>query len=194
MRSIAGRKISWPEAKDHRHTYIYMWLSKFYNWTQKEELDDLTICQVIYALVRYAKRNNILYKGSAILQHERIYAIALSELENYSDLLDNVEYQLKICENAINDRCGNLTKVEFLLKKPGIGQYPNIISLYNAGIISKLYLSVSKSCRRAIKKLDSELRMLLPDNMELFKLSKRVEFNKDKSDAAKSVLNDDYLK
>lgn len=194
MRSVANRKVSWPEAKDYTKTYLYMWLSKLKKWADRNELDDTTLSEVIYALVRYGMRHKILFKGSAILQHERIYEIALNEIEQHISETKGDLYKIKSSEDALNKLRENKNKFEFLIKRPGIGKLPNIVTMYNAGVLSPIYFAVSKSCRKAINKLDDRTRSLLPKNIDLLRMQKRISFDKSKSNAVRKLLGDDYLK
>ena len=193
MMVVANRKSVWPRAADHRKTYMYMWFKKFAEWSIKNNLDDELMQRTVVSLVKYAKKNDILRKGASILQHEKIYEIALKEFDNHEDKLENdLEKLRNSCENVDANKA-NYSAVDYLLKSKGIGQLPNIVVLFNSNSISKDYLALSLTCRKVLNKLQHDYRFMLPDDKELLKIKELTQINKSRSIAVYKILGSDYV-
>lgn len=193
MMVIANRKVTWPRAKDYRKTYMYMWLKKFAEWVNKNDLDDELAQRTIVALVKYAKKNNILRKGASLLQHEKIYEIALREFDNVEERMSDFLVKIKKSQDIVETRRGAFAPEDFLGKSKGIGQLPNIVLLFNSHLISANYIALSSSCRRVLNKLNDDVRSMLPNERELFKIRELTKMNNSQSAAVYDLLGHDYI-
>lgn len=193
LMSVANRKLSWPVAQDRTKTYLHMWLSKFSKWAIEHELDDNTTERVVLALVKYAKRNGILKKGASILQHERIYEIALSELDEQDEKEESLFFSIKRSRDYLVEN-GTDPIVEYLAYRKGIGEYPNIVKLYQSGYLTKHFIAVSKTCRKALGVISKNVRGMLPSDRELLKINQLVILNKKKLISVRRIMKDDLLR
>lgn len=192
MLAIANRNISWPRSSDHSKTYMYMWFKKFAEWVEQNNLDDDTASKIVSALVKYAKKKGVLNKGASILGHKRIYEIALREIE---DIENKKELELDSWKKIINELDSLRKEIplyDFLIKKRGIGELPNIVLLFKSGVLTTQFLAISKTCRRAINSLDKEIRELLPSNIDLMRIQLKIKFDDNKKELASSLLQADY--
>jgi len=191
--SIANRNVSWPAASDYKKTYMYMWFKKFAEWLEENNLDDDTANRIVVALVKYAKKKGILNKGASILRHKRIYEIALMELEDIENKKELESNSLKNTIDELNSLRNGAPLFDFLIKRRGIGEYPNIVLLFKSGVITPQFLAISKSCRKAINNLDKKTRELLPPNIDLMRIQVKIKFDDDKKELASSLLQTDYI-
>lgn len=192
MLVIANRNVSWPRASDHTKTYMYMWFKKFAEWIEQNNLDNDTASKIVSALVRYAKKKGVLNKGASILGHKRIYEIALREIE---DIENKKELELDSWKRIINELDnlrGEVPLYDYLIKKRGIGELPNIVLLFKSGVLTTQFLAISRACRKALNSLDKEIRELLPSNIDLMRLQLKIKFDDDKKELASSLLQADY--
>lgn len=192
MMSIANRKVSWPRAKDRTKTYLYMWIEKYLSWVDENELDDDSACKIIYALVKYAKRKRILYKGSSVLQHKHIYEIALKELEREDVKEETSIFGMRKAIDELERRRGNKSRDKYLSSRRGIGTSPNIVLLYESGILTTEFIAVSKSCRKALSIIDLKHRQSLPGRLDLFKAHQKIVLNKGKRREVSGILGSDF--
>ena len=159
----AGRPLKQPKSNDYTKTYQYRSIKKFTDKSIKWGLDKPTIKMLINSIVKYAKTHDLLNNGASVLHMSNVLNICMDDL----DKSDGMEQIIK-CHNYLIKN--NLNSTGDLLKRRIIGGYPYINVLYDMGILTNEYLALSINCKKAIERLSSNERLLLPSDFILMKL------------------------
>ena len=191
-----GFKISFPKNTDIHKTYQWRYLisivKKFIAWG----FDDDTSKKFISIAVSEAKKRRTLQKGLAALHQSDMLEICYKKLD--AECKDNV-CQLESLDKTkqwLDNKIGSRDCLQVLLSRVDTRSLPNIIIWHQSSHLSNLYVSLSKSCFRAIMNLQSnkiEARML-PTLTSLYLL--RSDFISDVGNLKKvqTIFGNDWKK
>jgi hypothetical protein len=190
-----GIRLSFPKHTDPVKTYQWRYCRSLTEKLEEWDFDDETSCRFIDIAVQHAKSIGVLRKGLAVLHQGNMLGVVYDLLQQESEFDDqsiqSLVYIKKWFDQQISD--GNL--ITYLLERPHPGSYCNITIWYQANRLSPLFISLSRSCCKALnrlKKLDEEERGLLPKVTELYRL--RSDFTDDVNclKKAKDILGEDW--
>lgn len=151
-----------PQCKDISQTYQYRWFNSFYEKCRKD-YDQEDMVEIIKCLVKYAKDNRILNVGASLLNRSDIVSIACKmfndEVSDIENIIINLQNKMKLVDKNFES---------FLLKKTHRDGYNNLIIMYLDGRIDLNFISLSKSCIKALSKIKED-RDLLPIPLQIVK-------------------------
>ena len=187
MKSV-GRRVSLPADTDFVDTYQFRWIDTFATRLDGWGFDDEMANNLINEMVKYAKRNNLLDRGAAILNFPDLLEICRAGLEQKIQEIDHEIESLKKSKELIRDNV--------LSDRPD-GKLCNLTHWYASGKISVLYLAFSKACIKTLDilaKEDPTERDWLPSSIELYRLRIKVASDKELLKDIKKVMNEDMVK
>lgn len=190
-----GRKLSFPQHTDPRKTYQWRYARalaiKFEEW----EFDEDTAMSFIRIAVTYAKNNNRLNKGLAALHQGNLLQLCYDELKKSEDNNNNSISSIEIIKQWIDRQIGDKDPVLMFLKRKNPDAFCNIFMWVQATKISPLYLSLSKSCGKALARLAKQHpheRNMLPKSTELFRIRSRFLDDLENKKRSKIILERDW--
>lgn len=192
-----GIKLQFPANTDPVKTYQWRYARaialKFDEW----DFDEETARQFIDVAVAHAKEIGLLRKGLASLHQTNVLNICYDKLQRQSDSNRHAIDSLRYIHDWLSQRIGRDHAVEVLLRRTDVGQFCNMVKWVRASRISPLYLSLSRSCGRALVELANshpQERNLLPKPTTLYML--RSEFLEDVGNVkrAKLIFGPDWRK
>jgi uncharacterized protein (DUF983 family) len=168
----AGRKIQFPRCSDKTKTYQFRSTK---NFTQKcyEEygLDDTVVGFLISDIVSYAKKRNLLNKGTQLLCMNNVVDICVKSIESLAADEAFLIEELRSCRAFLRDQAIDKNiLVRTLLEPVNQGGSSNIVYWYNLGRLSETYLALSRTCNKAMTKLSPQERTELPSRFELLRI------------------------
>lgn len=166
-----GRGISFPRCKDRRKTYLWRQLRSFSEAVNG--FDDVLIRKILRIIVDYSYENQLLQKGASILCRSDIFQICQKKLAEELKQDDEFVKEVKMCEVFLLKHQGTQSRYDALMNKRDTNRSSNLTCWYGSGRITKTFLAISKSCCRAISKMDEKERCGLPNDIELIKLRER---------------------
>jgi len=189
-----GFRLAFPSNTDPTKTYQWRYVRsitiKFIEW----EFDDETAKQFIDIAVRHCKESGTLRKGLASLHQSNLLKICYDKLEAKSNSnkqnTNSIEHVHKWLVKQSGD---NLLKTLLYRRDPD--EFCNLTKWIQATRISRLYLTLSKTCSKALIRLGQshpEEREFLPRITTLYIL--RSEFVEDAGNVAlaKQILGSDW--
>lgn len=189
-----GIRLKLPASTDHTTTYQWRYARAIANKFAEWRFDEDTSIQFIQIAIRHCKEAGVLKKGLASLHQSNLLKVCYDQLKKKADsnsqAIDSIEYiHSWLCNKSQN----NMLKQ--LLHKNDPDEYSNIVKWYKASKISKLYLSLSKSCGKAMARLNisyPEERLILPSTTSLYML--RSEFIEDANNlrCVKRILGNEW--
>ncbi len=170
----AGVNISFPEGTNPKLTYKWRYLNKFAMKVDSWQIDDETVIVIIGAIVKYAKANNQLNKGLALL---------------FSDKILDVGYEaLKKSEANITTICNNIELMHGFFRSSDM----SVIDAYLTRKISSIYISISKRCCDEMIKLSQNDRKMLPSGVEVIQTRAKISCNGRLKNKLKLIMKEDF--
>jgi hypothetical protein len=188
MRSI-GRSVKLQQSTDITKTYAYRSISKFIHNMKNIGLSQDVYLKMIKPMVEYAKMKGLLGRGITVLILKQTLQICYDYLKTQvlkGDLLIN---DIDKSSSFLKQNINNLEEV--LLKKQNRNSYANIVKWLKSGDLSINYVSLSKSCRKAINKLDKIDREMLPDDFKLLKMRINILSDKELRNEVIDIMGSD---
>lgn len=190
-----GINLSFPKNTDPTKTYQWRYLSALATRLEEWEFDDRLSVRFVDTVVGYAKRRGLLRKGLSIFQQSNLLRVCYEQLR-IADANEqaNIETVART-RRWLESQRKSLSLVSLLLQRDTIGAYPNIVKWFQAGMLTPLYLALSRSCGTALLKLERQNeteRALLPPASTLLLL--RTEFLNcpERKLEIRDVLKDDW--
>jgi len=187
-------KLTFPAGTDPTKTYQWRYLAAFHRKIQEWDLTHDETVQLINIIADYASQTHAIKKGLAIFNQTNIVEMCNAKLKQNKtsgrQVLDTLKQTFTWLQSQID---GNPLRT--LLYKKNSAAFSNIVCWYEAHKITPLYLSVSKMCGQAMRKLeetDPHERSLLPSQVVLYK--SRTNFLQDpvNHEQAKCILGADW--
>lgn len=190
-----GQKLSLPANTDPTRTYQWRYArtiaEKFAEW----EFDDNTCRKFIDLAVKYAKQKGVLRKGLAVLHQSNMLNICHEMLRDELHNSKRSQDSLEAMHNWFRKQIGTNRPIEVLLERPRDGAMCNLTQWYRARRISELYLAISRSCCKALarlEKLDPDERSMLPKVAKLHMLRRNLVRDLETFKKAKQILGKDW--
>lgn len=171
-----GIKIKFPENTDKKKTYQWRYVKaitkKFKDW----EFDNDTAQQFIDIAVSYARQRKIHQKGLAALHQSDLLDRCYKVLTNKNKQRLSIAASLQDMKKWFDSQVGDNVKIDTLLYRKNKRSFPNIILWKQSNKISDLFISLSKSCCRAVNRLQNDEidRRMLPSTTDLYLI--RIDF------------------
>lgn len=185
-----NKKLAFPKKTDPQKTYQWRYLKALTSKIDEWAIDDDTAQKIIDEAVNYSHRRGLLAKGLAALLQGNILQVCLDSIKTAERNTDQICASLSETERWIAERVGDRNRLETLLCQP-TGVLHNITLWYQATKITPLYLSLSKSCGKALAKLDDDERSLLPKSTALYLIRIRFLAEQDIK-VIKAIFGDDW--
>ncbi len=168
----AGRKISFPQCSDKTKTYQFRWTKKFTDRCYNEfVLSDKVIKALVGDITHYAKRNNLLNKGTQLLCMNNIIDICHYSIKTMMDDEASLIEEVKSCHEFVCDQATNKNILVRTLVTPiSEGGYSNLVYWYNLGRLTDTYLALSRTCNKAMSQMPVDERSELPSKIELLRI------------------------
>ncbi len=161
-----GQFVAFPKNVDPRKTYAWRYLVAFVRKLEEEQINEDLIPCIIKAIVENAKMKRILSRGLSILSQNDLLKIGLAKLERETqDEARKIKNIIKTHEFLISQLNGNgeiKNRVDLLSYRPNKRSYANVTRWFQAGQLNLDYIALSKSCQRAIRKLELFELQLFP--------------------------------
>lgn len=185
MMAKAGRKIAFPKDTDPVKTYQYRSIKKFVDQAEKWNLSNEMIVQMLYSVVKHAKRHRLLHKGTALLNMQDVIRISYQELEKSKSQREDLLEELVRCHRFMQVHRGEINDQR--------GKIPNVIRWYQMGKITPSYLALSKLCVRAISMVPEDQRYDIPTSFQLLQKRTRLLSSSDTKERIASILGSDLF-
>lgn len=176
-----------PKGTDFTKTYQYRAINYFTKKMEKEAFSEQTIKAIVYAAVRYGKKNGLLSsKGVNILNMKSVIEICMKDIKDRdmtaNEIIDNVrrsrEYLIKL----------GYTKASDLIKPVKTGGMPRLSYYLTLGEITPVFLALSRTASFALSKID---RTKMPTDEELMRLRIKLLMNNDIKSKINEILGSD---
>ena len=191
--SNAGRKISLPTNTPPEKTYQYRAVAKFAKQVDEWGLSEPVACALVNAVVRYGKQQDLLNKGASLLNMKSVLKIChdllREEITRNEVLLESLRYS----KNFIQKSVAGAEVVECLVTKEKRGGFTNFTRWYRSGDLSSSFISLSKSCRKALNLLPFDERGEFPTDTLLLKNRIRLLSDRELYKAIKEIMGDDLM-
>lgn len=190
-----GRKLSFPKHTDPRKTYQWRYVKALASKIDEWDFDEETTISFLNIAVRHTKECGMLNKGLSALHQGNMLQICYDELQKSEDNNNQSITSLKLIKKWFDNTIGDKDPVKFLLKRKDRDAFCNLVLWYQASKISPLYLSLSRSCGRAmarLAKIDQDERSFLPKSTKLYLT--RTKFIADSSNKQQAIklFKDDW--
>lgn len=193
MRIIGKKKISIPKAKDITKTYMWRQFAFFIKKLEEYEIYDKEfIDKIIRMVIKKAKENDDLNRHSSVLTKSDVLEQSIKEIEDEFDRLDRFIKNLSDKYSFLKEisvKKGDLLSI--LINKKNHKSYSNITCWINEGVIDKYCVALSKTCLRAIKRIDDDERGYFPDLLEIIKIRNVLLRNKTIKDQIHKIFGRD---
>jgi len=188
-----GRRLKFPADTDPKKTYQWRYVAavarKFIDW----EFDEATAKRFIEIAIDRAQAAGVGQKGLAALHQGNLLQAAYKRLKEESSANDSRLASLAIVRRFLSGlTTDNVALVQRLLVKRDADALPNLVLWVQSNRITPLYLSLSRACNVAMKRLNQDERLLLPKATTLFTI--RSDFTRDLSNErqARQLLGSDW--
>lgn len=191
----AGRKLSLPVGTDPTKTYQWRYVTAIAKKFEEWDLSDEAAKKFIDIAVRIAKERGMLQKGLAVLHQANMLTLCYEQLQAESSSNLQALNSLRHIHTWLGKKFGDQNALEVLLDRNDPDGFCNLTMWFQASRISPLYLALSRSCSKALARLNRdhpEERELLPRATEIYLL--REEFLKDKGNCsqAREIFEQDW--
>lgn len=171
-----GIKLAFPEDTDIHKTYQWRYIRSIVKKFKEWNFDDDTSQQFIDIAIAYAKQKKILRKGLASLHQSDLLEKCYKVLTNKNKQRLSTIASLTDMKSWYNSQIGDNVALDVLLHRKNKRSFPNIVLWKEANKISDLFISLSRSCCKAVNKLqnDDVGKRMLPATTDLYLI--RIDF------------------
>lgn len=181
----AGRKLSLPAKTDPTKTYQWRYAQAIARKFEEWDLSDEAAKKFIDIAVRTAKERGMLQKGLAVLHQTNMLATCYDKLKTESTSNAQSLDSLRYVRSWLYKKTGDEDQLTVLLHRAELDTFCNLTVWFQASRISPLYLALSRTCSKALARLNRDFqdeRGLLPKTTELYLL--RNGFLKDQGNCS----------
>lgn len=193
--AMHGRILSFPAQTDPRKTYQWRYVKSLASKLDEWGFDDQTSSVLLDIAVRHITAQGLLHKGLAALLQNNILQICYDTLQHQQTSGNQSINSLELINNWFTQQVNSKDTQKTLLHRANIYSLRNITMWYQSSKLSALFLSLSKSCCKALvrlSKIDPHERSQLPKSIELYNIRSRFINNKQNQTAARKILKDDW--
>lgn len=190
-----GIKLSFPKHTEPSKTYQWRYCRSLAEKFEEWGFDDETSRRFIDTAVKHAKNIGVLRKGLSVLHQSNMLDVVYGLLQNEADHDDQSIESLIHIKKWFDLQINGRDPVQALLERQIEGGFCNIVTWYQASRLSPLFMSLSKSCCKALnrlKKQDEDERSLMPQVTDLYRL--RSDFTHDVNclKKARGIFGEDW--
>lgn len=185
-KEMTGRNVI-PKNTDPTRTYQWRYVIKFLK--NMENVPWEITKKVARYAIQYAKENKgntVWSRGLWVLTKSNIIDIAYNRCQKQNESIASIFRRLQQSYDFAKDHNFNLAA-----RPPG--GLPNIVAWFEKKKINIAYLALSESCRKAMKKLDSIDKHLLPSQSEIVETRIKLMINKEYDNKTRQILQNDYI-
>ena len=191
MRTVVGRDVSLPNAKDATKTYMWRQFESYLKKINELEIDDDFAADLIITIVKYAKNIGLINRGASLLAKNDLFDICYRKLKNELTVerktIEEVGKSVLFLGKQSSKGNGN----GFLLDRKRPDAYANITCWFQTGKISKAHIALSRKCCSALTKLDDDERACFPSDRDLIKIRNRCLKHMSNHEGLRGVLKKD---
>ena len=191
--SNAGRKVSLPTNTPPEKTYQYRAVAKFAKQVDEWGLSEPIACALVNAVVRYGKKQDLLNKGAHLLNMKSVLKICHDLLREEITRNEVLVESLRYSKNFLQKSVAGADMAERLVTKEKRGGYTNFTRWYRSGDLSSSFISLSKSCRRALNLLPFDERGEFPTDNILLKTRIKLLSDRELYATIKEIMGDDLM-
>lgn len=191
--SNAGRKISLPVNTPPEKTYQYRAVSKFAKQVDEWGLTEPVACALVNAVVRYGEKHDLLNKGASLLNMKSVLRICHDLLREEITRNEVIIESLRHSKNFLQKSIAGGEATERLVSKERRGGFTNFTRWYRSGDLSSSFVSLSKSCRRALNLLPFDERGEFPADNVLLKSRIRLLSDNELRSNIIEIMGDDLM-
>lgn len=183
-----GVKLSLPANTDRTRTYQWRYVtllaSKFDGWGFGHEMAE----RFLEIVVVYAKKRKLSNKGLSVFCQSNVLDVCLKTLKTELEIGDGEVYGLVRSHEWLN---GTGATVQDLVKCERYGAHTNLVKWYRAGKITDLFLSLSRTAGKAIRRLPEDEREHLPTSVRLYLMRDHFLMQPENRKRALAILKED---
>lgn len=188
-----GQHMKPPANTPIEKTYQYRAVEKFAKQVDEWGLSDKVACSLVYAVVRYGKKKNLLKKGTQLLNMKAILEICYSLLKEEVSRNMMLVTELARSKQFLDKRIQNCDASELLVTKEQRKGSTNLTRWYRSGDLVTSYIALSANCMRAISLIPIDERPELPTDIALLKIRLRLLSDADLSTKICEILGSDLI-
>jgi hypothetical protein len=173
MKNI-GKNVKWPIANDKKKTYMWRQFDSFVKKCDDLEIDETIMQRLIIKIVKFAKGQKLLNRYASLLNRNDIFDHCYSELIKDLEKIGMLINSAKNIHQFLAEQSGKYKIVPILIAKKDSKSYANITCWHQEGRLADYYIAVSKSCGRALYKIDDDERTQFPKDIEILKLRNKI--------------------
>ena len=201
-----GYKFSLPQNTNPTKTYQWRYATLLTKYFKYWQLDAGMQHRYVEVAISYMATNGLVAKGLSVICQDNIHNLVMdhlqSELDHNADAIADIERTHTWLANNVaagnphNTSTGigstGSTRVASLLQRRVPLAFCNIVKWYMEQHISDLYITLSRSMRKALNSLDSSERAMLPSDINLYVLRARFTAFTTNVTSAQRILGEDY--
>lgn len=190
-----GVTLKFPKNTDPRKTYQWRYVSNLHNKFAEWEFDGDDRDNFINIVAAYARKHNLIIKGLSVFGQNNILKICYENVADKINSRDQSITSLSRIYSMLEAKSGDRGMLEFLLKRKTPDSFCNLSILYSSSNITSLYMSMSKSCYGAMRRLSQTHPFecdRLPRLCELFEIRKKFLVDSSTFDLVKKILKSDW--
>lgn len=187
--STHGKALKLPANTDPKKTYQWRYLSKLTETLEAMDLDDRLSRRYVELAVQYAAAHRLLAKGLAIFCQSNLQDVFFDRFQ--ADMRNNRDAHGGLLRSAtwVDSHGG---PGEFLRRQNTLG-YCNLVKWYQAGRVTELYLSLSRTAGRAMRRMSEDDRLALPTITRLYLVRNQFLTSLDNLERSREIMGGDLL-
>lgn len=190
MRSV-GRRVDFPEGSDDKKTYLWRQLKTFVDKIDELGLDDNTARELVHSVIKHGKAHKLLNRGASLLNKVDLLKILQDKLE--SDLVAELGLldEIKRCDLFLSEQQKRKSRLDVLLDRKRPDAYANITCWFQSRKLTQIFIALSKSCCRALNRLDEDERSEFPPDITLLKIRMLCLRDQQRIDKIRKLMDSD---
>lgn len=189
-----GVRIKFPEGTEPCKTYQWRFIKAITRKFKEWQFDVKTSEQFMDIAIAQAKQRNALNKGLSALHQPNMLELCYEILTKRNKQREKIVDSLNDMKIWFDSQIGDDKPIDVLLRRKNKRSLPNIIIWKQASKISDLFISLSRSCCKAVSTLQTdevEARMI-PSPISLFLI--RADFLNEQNNVrqTKSIFGKDW--
>tara|TARA_R110000751_G_scaffold15863_2_gene50988 strand:- start:549 stop:1232 length:684 start_codon:yes stop_codon:yes gene_type:complete len=186
-----GRKLMFPANTDPTKTYQWRYVKSIAKKFEEWEFDEVTSRRFINIAIERSRTLKIMHKGLAALHQGNLLDVCYKILQEESSDNSQLICSLADSKKWVASHVDGKGTIEVLLDKSNPDAFCNLVKWYQASKLSELYLSLSKSCGRAIKRVNGDEVEMLPSATRLYKIRNKFYQDVSNQKRSKEILGKD---
>lgn len=152
-----GIRISFPNNTDPHKTYQWRFVLAIANKFEQWEFDEHSCRQFLSIAAQQAKHKGLLRKGLAALHQSNLLDLCYRILTNQHKTNQQTLLELQRQKTWLDTRIADRKHLEVLTSRQNVKSLSNLTIWYKSQQISELFISLSKSCTKAVNELQHSI-------------------------------------